>query len=79
LRLVVVRKLMAHKRASKLQCPMCKKTVEKEGSDFPFCSERCRSVDLGKWASGAYVVSSPVTDGDEEAVESILRHREEND
>ena len=27
--------------------------------DFPFCSERCRLIDLGKWASGAYVISSP--------------------
>ena len=30
--------------------------------EFPFCSERCRSIDLGKWASGAYVISSPVND-----------------
>jgi hypothetical protein len=72
-------KLMARKRALKLQCPICKKAVKKADPDFPFCSERCRSVDLGKWASGAYVVSSPVTDGDEDAVESILRHHEEND
>ncbi|HEY1801760.1 MAG TPA: DNA gyrase inhibitor YacG [Terriglobales bacterium] len=70
---------MARKLALKLQCPICKKGVKKADPDFPFCSERCRSVDLGKWASGAYVVSSPVTDGDEEAVESILRHHEEND
>jgi len=72
------RKPIARKRALKLQCPICKKPVKKTDSEFPFCSERCRSVDLGKWASGAYVVSSPVTDGDDEAVESILRHREEN-
>ncbi len=30
--------------------------------EFPFCSERCRSIDLGKWASGAYVISSPLND-----------------
>jgi len=30
--------------------------------NFPFCSERCRLIDLGKWASGAYVISTPVTD-----------------
>jgi uncharacterized protein len=29
---------------------------------FPFCSDRCRLIDLGKWASGAYVISTPVTD-----------------
>lgn len=30
--------------------------------NFPFCSDRCRLIDLGKWASGAYVISTPVTD-----------------
>jgi endogenous inhibitor of DNA gyrase (YacG/DUF329 family) len=27
--------------------------------DFPFCSERCRLIDLGKWASEEYRVSEP--------------------
>lgn len=31
---------------------------------FPFCSDRCRVIDLGKWASGAYKVSEPITDPD---------------
>ncbi len=30
--------------------------------DFPFCSDRCRLIDLGKWASGAYVISAPLND-----------------
>ena len=30
--------------------------------DFPFCSDRCRLIDLGKWASGGYVINSPVHD-----------------
>ncbi len=30
--------------------------------DFPFCSERCRLLDLGAWASEKYVVSDPVFD-----------------
>jgi endogenous inhibitor of DNA gyrase (YacG/DUF329 family) len=33
--------------------------------DFPFCSERCRLIDLGKWASGGYVISTPINRGDE--------------
>ena len=53
---------MPHKRSLKLRCPICKKPVEAGGPDFPFCSERCRSIDLGKWASGGYVIASPVTD-----------------
>ncbi len=36
-------------------------------AEFPFCSERCRLIDLGKWASGAYVVSTPVFDPDAES------------
>jgi hypothetical protein len=32
--------------------------------DFPFCSDRCRKIDLGKWASGVYKISSPVLDPD---------------
>lgn len=50
------------KRALKLKCPICKKPVKNTDTEFPFCSERCRVFDLGKWASGAYVISSPVTD-----------------
>jgi uncharacterized protein len=46
----------------KLRCPTCKKTVKSADPDFPFCSERCRLIDLGKWASGDYVISSPLTD-----------------
>jgi endogenous inhibitor of DNA gyrase (YacG/DUF329 family) len=33
-----------------------------EGADFPFCSGRCQLIDLGKWASGAYRITSPVLD-----------------
>jgi endogenous inhibitor of DNA gyrase (YacG/DUF329 family) len=58
---------MARKRAQTLRCPICKKLVKKTEPEFPFCSERCRLIDLGKWASGAYVISSPLTD----AVETV--------
>ena len=53
---------MARKRNLKLKCPICKKLVTSPDAEFPFCSERCRLLDLGKWASGAYVISSPVQD-----------------
>jgi len=48
-----------------VKCPICKKPVVKSAKDFPFCSERCRLLDLGKWASGQYVVASPVQDTDD--------------
>jgi endogenous inhibitor of DNA gyrase (YacG/DUF329 family) len=34
--------------------------------EYPFCSERCRTIDLGKWASGGYVISSPLNDPENE-------------
>lgn len=46
----------------KLRCPTCKKPVKSTDPEFPFCCERCRLIDLGKWASGQYVISSPLSD-----------------
>lgn len=56
---------MPRRRIVKLRCPICKKPVKNTDAEFPFCSERCRTIDLGKWASGEYVVSSPVSDAEE--------------
>jgi endogenous inhibitor of DNA gyrase (YacG/DUF329 family) len=47
-----------------LFCPTCRKVVLAAAPDFPFCSDRCRVLDLGKWASGGYVISSPIHDPD---------------
>jgi hypothetical protein len=41
----------------KVYCPICKKQTEWQGNPHrPFCSERCRLVDLGAWADGTYSV-----------------------
>jgi uncharacterized protein len=56
---------MPRQRTLKLRCPICKKTVKSADADFPFCGDRCRTIDLGKWASGAYVISSPTADVEE--------------
>ncbi len=53
---------MPRKRKITLRCPTCKQPVKLSNPESPFCSERCRTIDLGKWASGAYVIKSPVTD-----------------
>jgi endogenous inhibitor of DNA gyrase (YacG/DUF329 family) len=53
------------KRVLSLRCPTCSKLVLRSDAEFPFCSERCRLIDLGKWASDGYVVSRPVFDPDE--------------
>lgn len=36
--------------------------VTAKDEDFPFCSDRCRKIDLGKWATGVYKISSPILD-----------------
>ena len=53
---------MPKKEARSLRCPTCRTLVLAHEENFPFCSKRCRIIDLGKWASGSYVVSTPVTD-----------------
>ncbi len=42
-----------------MKCPICKKDVSPEDQFFPFCSERCKIIDLGNWASEKYVISTP--------------------
>ena len=36
------------------KCPICGKPAVEASK--PFCSERCRDVDLNRWLSGSYVV-----------------------
>ncbi len=40
-----------------VNCPACKKTVAPDEKTFPFCSERCRLIDLGNWLDGRYLVA----------------------
>lgn len=43
-----------------MKCPICKKVgVTPDAAEFPFCSERCRTIDLGNWAMEKYVISEP--------------------
>jgi uncharacterized protein len=52
------------KSAKLLRCATCNELVTFDGEDFPFCSDRCRKIDLGKWASGVFKISSPILDPD---------------
>lgn len=45
----------------RIACPICGKQSAWEGNAHrPFCSERCRMIDLGAWVNGEYTV--PVED-----------------
>jgi hypothetical protein len=51
-----------------MRCPICRKPVTMEGAESPFCSERCRLLDLGNWASERYVIAAPLEDSDDREV-----------
>lgn len=64
------------KKAKKtaLRCPICRAIVLQGDPNMPFCSDRCRVIDLGKWASGAYRISSPILDPEVlEGIDEALR------
>ncbi|HUK86795.1 MAG TPA: DNA gyrase inhibitor YacG [Terriglobales bacterium] len=65
---------MSRKRTRSLRCPICRKIVLRGEAEFPFCSQRCRLLDLGKWASGGYVVSTPVSNPDALGVAEASPH-----
>jgi endogenous inhibitor of DNA gyrase (YacG/DUF329 family) len=44
-------------------CPICGKPAQE--ATRPFCSKRCRDVDLNRWLSGAYVVPGSESDGED--------------
>jgi uncharacterized protein len=46
-------------------CPVCKRKVEVEDTPAaPFCSERCRLLDLGRWLKEEYAVPHEATEED---------------
>lgn len=56
-------------------CPICKRSVDAPPDDrhaptanyYPFCSERCKLIDLGRWLDGKYQVPVVEDDLDEAA------------
>jgi endogenous inhibitor of DNA gyrase (YacG/DUF329 family) len=43
-----------------MHCPICKKPVADDGPErpptYPFCSQRCKLIDLGRWLGGKYQI-----------------------
>ncbi|MEO1745026.1 MAG: DNA gyrase inhibitor YacG [Pseudomonadota bacterium] len=50
----------------KRACPECGKPSARE--TYPFCSKRCKDVDLNRWLSGAYVIPGPPLEEDEDGM-----------
>lgn len=47
-------------------CPICKKPVVEPAPDqprgsFPFCCERCKLIDLGRWLDGKYQIAAEIS------------------
>ncbi|HZD76221.1 MAG TPA: DNA gyrase inhibitor YacG [Acidobacteriaceae bacterium] len=73
---------MSEAKQKILRCPICRTIVPIDDPNVPFCSDRCRVIDLGKWASGAYRISSPILDPEvlEDIDEAALRrHQQEQE
>jgi hypothetical protein len=55
----------------KHRCPICGEATDSEKqTEFPFCGERCKDLDLGNWATERYVISEPAFD--EDALEKLM-------
>jgi uncharacterized protein len=60
-----------------MRCLICgKETADKANSFRPFCSERCKLIDLDNWLQGRYRISTPIEERDDgegaaEAAEAV--------
>jgi endogenous inhibitor of DNA gyrase (YacG/DUF329 family) len=53
--------------APRARCPICGKPTA--AAFKPFCSQRCKDVDLHRWFSGRYATPAVEGEGESEAVE----------
>jgi uncharacterized protein len=65
-------------------CPTCKKKFNYYNSEWrPFCTEKCRLIDLGHWLSESYTVPvQKLTEEEQETLEHLINEKndeEEND
>ena len=60
----------------KNNCPQCKKeSTWSEANAFrPFCSERCRLIDLGAWATGRNKIKGSKLMDEDIEIEEITKH-----
>jgi len=54
-----------------VRCPTCKQSVEPGARFRPFCCERCKLIDLGRWLDGSYAIPGEPA-SDEELSEDLL-------
>jgi len=59
-----------------MKCPQCGEMFDKDlpSSSKPFCSERCKLIDLGAWADGSYSIpaeDSPMSEQTSDVSDSL--------
>ena len=57
-----------------IRCPICKREIKDAPDDLssrPFCSPRCKTIDLGNWLSEAYRITSPLGPDDVDALDAL--------
>lgn len=61
-------------------CPQCKKKFNYYSSEYrPFCTERCRLIDLGQWLNESYTVpAEKITPEEAEQLERIIHEKSES-
>jgi endogenous inhibitor of DNA gyrase (YacG/DUF329 family) len=62
----------------KHRCPVCRKVIDgavqkqsREEKFYPFCSQRCKLIDLGRWLDGNYRIVSEPKGKDEEQIDQL--------
>jgi endogenous inhibitor of DNA gyrase (YacG/DUF329 family) len=61
--------------ADSFRCPICQREVTVEGDQGrfrPFCSDRCRTIDLGGWLDGRYRIASNA-DEEEDSTTNVVK------
>ena len=63
------------------RCPICATPVDpvSAGKLAPFCSERCRLIDLGAWLNGSYTVPCAPSEDDDQDGFTPIKHDSETD
>jgi uncharacterized protein len=52
----------------RVKCPTCRRDLDWETAPFrPFCSERCRLIDLGAWLSEQHAIAGETASGENDS------------
>lgn len=68
------------KKKIEVTCPTCKKRFDYFSSEFrPFCSEKCRLIDLGQWLDESYAVPvEKLTEDEYLTLEQLIDEKNKN-